>query len=195
MRSGIVGIKKGLGKGRNNEGKVVLKSKRGGVKNFIRKWSYDLRGTYIIDKEWNDKKKKRLGIVYELKSEVRSKNDISSNVLMSSKNVVGEIISNDKRSGSISLLREVGVGSSIFDIKGKYGMSSNSWCTVIMKSKGMVLVRLKSGKEKWMKEDTIVRRGVVGMSKAEVKNAGASRRRGKRPNVCRISERRCHSLI
>ena len=37
MRSGVIGIKRGLGEGRNNVGKRVIRSKSGGEKNKIRR--------------------------------------------------------------------------------------------------------------------------------------------------------------
>ena len=69
-------------------------------------------------------------------------------VIMSNKNEVGDIIREGKRSGDIKKVGELGVGSNIFDVRGRYGVSSNSWCTIIRKREGEVLIRLKSGEEK-----------------------------------------------
>lgn len=182
MRSGIIGIKRGSGSSINNTGRRVLKSKRGGESNKIRKWWYNLNGSYLVTGELLEKKRKRLGIVKKLAMEWDKKSE-NQVIILSNKNMVGDIVKTGRSSGNIMKLQNVGIGSTVFDISGKYGRSSNSWCTVVLKSNGKVLVRLKSGIEKWFDGTTIVRSGVVSMVRDGVKSAGSSSRRGVCPKV------------
>ena len=181
--------------GRNNQGRITVRHRGGGHKrryrliDFVRVLNRCKGVVYKV--EYDPNRNCFIGLIlYE--------NGLLSYVLGYNGIKVGDIlnfIDNSFVLGSVFYLKEVSIGSLIYNVEFKPGMggciarSAGSYCQVINKyvyGNNLILVRLKSGEEYLLNKDCKVNLGSVSIINSKFKTfykAGQRRWLGWRPTV------------
>jgi large subunit ribosomal protein L2 len=194
---GLVNAKKQKA-GRSRVGKICIRRKEGRISSLYRKvnfnLSFEMNDNYkLVRTEYDPNRSAFLGLLYNFK-------DSSFHyILLPEGLVLNEIILNPyeesfkKKPGFRTFLYNFPLGSIIHNVslslfgKGIFSRSCGSFAKILQKNikNKYVRIRLSSGEERLVHQFCKATLGVVSVNKKSIKkkNAGWSRRMGKRPSV------------
>jgi large subunit ribosomal protein L2 len=191
IKSKIIGILNSSG--RNNQGKITVRHKGGGIKHKYRLINFKINSItagIITSLEYDPNRTSFIASVYDIKK----KN--YSYILAPSNLTVGDIIQSGSNArvklGHTLYFKDIPVGSFIYCVSeksnntAKFSRSAGTYSILIKKTRNFCQIKLSSGKYKLLSNNSFATIGIVSNENNFLKilaKAGRSRWLNKRPSV------------